>query len=271
MRELILSTYHLSAKTAMGYANAMERYNVKAIVGYPSAVYLLAKTCLNLGIKLKLRSALTSSEMLTDSMRTTIADAFKCKVFDFYGSAERVCYIFTCEQGKYHVIPEYGLTELIPVNGSEDGKCKIVSTGFWNMAMPFIRYDTGDTVVKSNARCRCGRVYPIVKSIAGREGDIIITRSGREYGAAILTHLLYGTNNVLESQIIQDALDHITIEYVPSEKFCPKNLKDFEKLIAYHLPSELKIDLKRVEAVKRTSIGKIKPVVSRIVSSESDD
>lgn len=267
MKELILSAYHLCANTAKGYARMIENYGAKAVVGYPSAVYLLAKTCLDSGIEIKLKSALTSSETLTESMRDTIAKAFKCNVFDFYGNAERVCYIHTCEHGRYHVIPEYGLTELIPIDESDSSECKVVSTGFWNMAMPLIRYDTGDIVVRSDESCPCGRLFQVVKSISGRQADVIRTPSGREFGAAILTHLLYGTNNILESQIIQDALDHITIAYVPTKRFSNKYLKVFEGLIVQHLPSELRVDLKQVSAVKRTSNGKISPIVSHITSS----
>jgi len=264
MKELILSTYHLSPMTAESYAQVIKEYKVKAIVGYPSAVYLLAHTCLDLGINIKLKSALMSSETMTEPMRNTIAEAFKCKVFDFYGNAERVCYIHTCEHGRYHVIPEYGLTELVPIDESDDIKCKVVSTGFWNMAMPLIRYDMGDIVTISDESCPCGRHFQVVESIEGREGVVIKTPSGREFGAAILTHLLYGTNHILESQIIQDSLDHITIEYVPDKDFYRDDLGAFEKLITRHLPDELKVTLKQVEKVKRTLSGKVKPVVSHI-------
>jgi phenylacetate-CoA ligase len=264
MKELILSTYHLSPDTAEQYAAVMGKYGVVALVGYPSAVYLLAKTCLDSGINLKLKSVMTSSETLTESARATISRAFDCRVFDFYGGAERVCYIHTCEHGTYHVVPEYGLTELIPASDGDDRVCRVVSTGFWNRAMPFIRYDTGDTVVKSSRTCPCGRAFPVVESITGRQIDVIKTPSGRQFGAAILTHLLYGTNHIMESQIIQDALDHITIEYVPASGFGENDLSSFRGLIVKHLPSELKVDLKQVQAVKRTASGKIRPVVSCI-------
>ncbi len=264
MKELILSTYHLSQDTAKGYAEVIRRHNIKAIDGYPSAVYLLAKTCLESGIELKLKSVLTSSETLTESMRNTISQAFKCQIYDYYGSAERTCIIHTCEHGSYHIIAEYGLTELIPVDDTADGRCRVISTGFWNMAMPLIRYDMGDILRKSDKPCPCGRAYPVVKSISGRKGDVIRTPSGKEFGAAILTHLLYGTDHIIESQIIQDALDHLTIEYVPNEKFTNKDMEDFKSLLAKHLPSELRVDMRKVEAVKRTRDGKIKPVVSHL-------
>jgi phenylacetate-CoA ligase len=264
MKELILSTYHLSPDKAREYAEVMKLYKVKAIAGYPSAISLLAKSCLDAGIDLKLQAALTSSETLTPSMRKTIEEAFGCGVYDFYGSAERSCYIFTCEQGCYHLIPEYGLTELIPLDNSNASRCKVVSTGFWNFAMPLIRYELGDVIVKSGKKCSCKRCMPVIESIEGRQADVIKTASNRHFGAAILTHLLYGTGNIVESQIIQDTIDHIDIEYVPGTNFSKDDLDALKRLIAQHLPSELKVDLKKVGAVARTSSGKIRPVVSKI-------
>jgi phenylacetate-CoA ligase len=264
MKELVLSTYHLSPQTTRTYILAMNRWKVKAVAGYPSAVYLLARVCLDSEIELRLESALTSSETLTESMRNTIAEAFKCEVFDFYGSAERVCYIQTCDHGSYHVIPEYGLTELIPLDKSDATEFKIIATGFWNFAMPFIRYDVGDVVIKSDNRCPCGRQFPTIKSISGRQADTIKTPSGREFGAAILTHLLYGTDHIVESQIVQDATDHITIRYVPTERFSTADLQDFKNLIAKHLPSELKVTFEQTEAIEKTDTGKLRPVVSKI-------
>jgi len=267
MKELILSTYHLSRQTAEQYAKVMKEYRVKAVAGYPSAVYLLAQVCQDMGFRLPLSAALTSSEVLTDSMRQTIEKAFECRVFDFYGSAERVCYIHTCAAGSYHIVPEYGLTELIPIEDKEPNRCKVVSTGFWNLAMPFVRYDLTDVVIKADRQCSCGRAFPVVERIAGRQGDSIVTVSGRQFGAAILTHLLYGTGNILESQIIQDAPDHVRIDYVPTQRFSSENLFAFENLIKVHLPTELRVEFRQVDAVERTPSGKIRPVVSKIGAS----
>jgi len=264
MKELILSTYHLSPATAADYAAALNRYRVKAIVGYPSAVHFLARFCRSAAISVKLQSALTSSETLTENMRNTIAAAFGCRVFDFYGSAERVCYIHTCEQGSYHVIPEYGLTELVPLSPTDSSACRVIATGFWNWAMPLVRFDMGDIVYRSDKTCSCGRAFPVIDSISGRLADTIHLPSGRELGAAVLTHLLYGTDHILESQIIQDAPDHIRIEYVPAADFSPADLTSFQTLLGEHLPGELKITLRQVKAVIRTNSGKIKPLISLI-------
>jgi phenylacetate-CoA ligase len=268
MKELHLSTYHLSTETAKEYAHLMNIYKVKAVIGYPSSVNILARACLEMGIELKLQSALITSETLMEVQRDAITKAFDCEVFDFYGSAERVCYIHTCEHGSYHIIPEYGLTELIPVGSPTDERCKIIATGFWNMAMPLIRYDTGDLLLKSSKSCPCGRAFPVIKSIFGREGDMIRTPSGRELGASIVTHLVYvicGASNIIESQVIQDALDHITIEYVPGKEFSEENLAGFQKRLSQHFGSDVRVDLKQVKAIEKTQSGKIRPIVSKLV------
>lgn len=265
-RELILSTYHLSAETARAYLKTMKEYRVSGIFGYPSSVFLLARVCLDCRIDMKLRAALTSSETMTYAMRDTISEAFNCDVFDFYGAAERVCYIHTCQRGSYHIVPEYGLTELIPESDSDKQCCKVIATGFWNYAMPLIRYDTGDVVIKSEKTCPCGRAYPVVKSVRGRQGDVIRTPSQREFGCAILTHLLYGTGHIVESQIIQDRLDQIVIEYVPCPRFAREDLNTFKQLIKKHLPSELDVQLKQVDSIKRTQSGKLRPVVSNLTA-----
>jgi phenylacetate-CoA ligase len=264
MRELILSSYHLSADTVPGFVEAMKNYNVRALVGYPSAICFLANVCLMSGLKNKLAAVLTTSEILTDSMRSTISEAFDCKVFDFYGSAERVCYIHTCEHGTYHIIPEYGITELVPVEGL-DGNCfKIVATGFWNTAMPLIRYDTGDIVVKADECCACGRAYPTVKSIYGRTGQMLRTPSGRHFGPTLLARIAKAAHNILESQIIQDEIDHIILNYVPKDNFSAADMEEFQRHMVRHFPSDLKIEFKQVDRVERTKSGKANFFISKI-------
>jgi len=266
MKELILSTYHLSRKHARQFGEAMKRYRVKAIVGYTSSIYFLAKCCLDMGIKVKLKAALPTSETINNLMRDTITEAFECQVFDFYGAAERVCYIHTCDCGSYHLIPEYGYSEFIPAEDSNNNHCKVIATGFWNFAMPLIRYDTQDAVILSNENCSCGREFSVIKSVIGRSGDVIRTPSGRQYGPTLLARVAKGAKNILESQIIQDRIDHINILYVPSVKFTSANLLNFRKHMAQNLPGELKMDFKRVSSVERTTGGKMNLLVSKIKS-----
>lgn len=268
LRELTLSAYHCSHKTALDYAKLIKKHEIGVMVGYPSAIYLMAKACLNSDFKLRLRVVLSTWEAMTDAMRQTISEAFGCKIFDFYGSGERVVVIHKCDHGSYHIIPEYGYTELLPLGGHMEGYFRVISTGFWNKAMPLIRYDMGDVITKfCQKQCNCGRQFPVVDSIIGKEGDVIRSPSGVTLGVTVVVQVLYtvgGTNNVLETQFVQDKPDHITIEYVPSPNFTGDDLANMQHAAARFMPNDLKVDFKQVEAVRRTPMGKIRPIVSEI-------
>jgi len=262
MKELTLSTFHLSAEVVPSYAQAIKDYKVEVLVAYPSSAYMLAKGCLAEGISLPLRCVMTTAETLDDGKREVISRAFNCKVVDFYGSAERVCYIHTCEKGSYHIIPEYGLTELHPAEAPNEDCCRIVATGFWNMAMPLIRYDIGDLVRVSQDKCKCGRVFPVVDRIFGRDSNVITTPSGLTLGASaiecILARVLYGMYEmpVLAGRVIQEADDLVTLEYVPTEKFSEKDAEQLQAILRKQVPAEMRVDIRRSKEIDRTPRGK---------------
>ncbi len=266
MKELYLSGHHLSNETALYYADLMRDHNVSGLFGFPSAISFIAKKCLEKNHPIKLKAVLTTSEVLSSGVKDVIQKGFRCPVFDFYGAAERAVYIHTCDKGKYHIIPEYGYTELLPVDNDERFR-RVISTGFWNYAMPLIRYDTGDVVEISDQTCCCGRNFPIIQKINGRTGDVIISPSGKRLGPGLMHHILYvlcGSEKIAETQIIQDAKDHLTILYVPMEGFSETLLADFSRSLSRYIPEDLCFDFKKIEKIKKTESGKIKALVSNI-------
>jgi phenylacetate-CoA ligase len=262
MKELTLSTFHLSEDMVPTYVKAIVDYKIKALVGYPSAAYVLAKSCLEHGIRVPLKAVLTTAETLDSAKKETISKAFECKVYDFYGGSERVCYIQMCEHGSYHIIPEYALTELIRAESPNDDSYRIIATGFWNMAMPFIRYDTGDLVQPGSNTCLCGRGFPTVKKIIGRENKILTTPSGRTLGPTVLEcvmeNILFAMQKmpVLEGQVIQESRDVMTLEYVPLRGFGQKDADKLKSLIADNFPGDFKVNVRPVEKIGRTASGK---------------
>ncbi|MGA2092319.1 MAG: hypothetical protein ABSH16_02780 [Sedimentisphaerales bacterium] len=274
MKELTLSVFHLSADKIPIYVNAIIDYKIKVLVSHPSAAYILAKGCLDRGIQIPLKAVLTTAETIDPVQKETISKVFDCKVYDFYGSSERVCYIHTCEHDSYHIIPEYGLTELIPAEPPNEDCYRIVATGFWNMAMPLIRYDTADLVQFADAFCKCGRAFPVVKRIIGRQSNILVTPSGRMLGAsaveAIMENVLFAMQKmpVLEGQVIQESRDVMTLEYVPLSGFGQKDADTLKSLIADNFPADFKINVRPVEKISRTASGKaLSFVISKKLSA----
>jgi phenylacetate-CoA ligase len=262
MRELTLSTFHLTPDTVEEYVRLMRAYGVAALVAYPSAAYVLAKGCLDRKLVMPLRGVLTTSETLDEGKKQVISSAFACPVFDFYGSAERVCYIHMCERGSYHVIPEYGLTELHPAQPPNEDCCRIVSTGFWNLAMPLIRYEMGDLVRCSGRRCACGRHFPVVDKIMGRDGNLIMTPSGVQLGASAIEYIL---ERILQSmyqlpvsagRVLQEGADTLVLEYVPEKAFRPVHADQLRNVMREQTPQGMRMCLRAVNAMERTVRGK---------------
>ena len=150
-RKLVMSSYHISENNVRSYLEAFDKHNPIALDGYPSSIYALACLMKNRGVRYNLHAVLTSSETLMQSQRDLIEDTFLCKVFDYYGLAERVVAIHTCEHGRYHFIPEYGITEFAPLSSDlRNNEREIIATSLTNFAMPLLRYRVGDVVVPSN-------------------------------------------------------------------------------------------------------------------------
>jgi phenylacetate-CoA ligase len=264
MKELVLSSYHLCEESARDYLYLIAKYGVRTLNGHPSSISFLANVAVKNAVRLRMKAVLTTSEILSPLMRETIEDAFGCRVYDYFGSAERVCCIQTCEKGTYHVLPEYGYTEFLP-SDCTPGEFRIVSTGFWNRAMPLIRYDMGDNVRKSGFECPCGRHYETVDSISGRDGSAIVTPSGIVLNVVIVIHMFYMIGkaaDLLEIQIIQDESDHATILYVPAGN---ADEPEMERVARVYIPEEMRLSFSKVERVRRTSSGKAMPLISSIV------
>ena len=262
LKELHLSTINLSEATIEPFSETMRKYRVKALNAYPSAAFFMAKGLLEKKQTLPLKAVLTTSETLEPSQRKVIERAFECPVYDYYGSAERVCYIHTCEKGGYHILPEYGLTELIPAEAPNQECCRVVATGFWNMAMPLIRYDIGDLVQPREAGCSCGRAFPMVQRIIGREGTYIRTPSGRILGAMaieyILARVLYSMYKmpILEGQIIQESNNLIVLEFVAMQSFTSDDEHRLLSLLREEIPNEMEVSVRKIDRMKQTVNGK---------------
>jgi phenylacetate-CoA ligase len=216
---LMLSSYHISTRTASRYVDSIARFDPVLIQGYPSSMYALASWMVATGTDYRgssLRGVVTSSETLTPEMRECIERAFNCRVFDWYGQAERVTAIGTCEYGGRHVLTDYGLVELIAV---DDGLHELVGTGYNNRAMPLVRYRTGDRVALALGpeTCPCGRVFPLVERVVGRSDKTITLSDGRKIGR--LDHVFKGMENVVEGQVAYRGGDHFVLRVVPGPRW----------------------------------------------------
>jgi phenylacetate-CoA ligase len=261
---LMMSSYHLSDNTAAEYIRALKDFAPAIIQAYPSSISFLAKFLRSAGWfydSKTLSGIVTSSETLTDADRQLIESRFSCKVYDWYGAFERVAAIGTCEESSYHLLSDYSFVEFSPVG---NGQFEIIGTGFNNFLMPLIRFRTGDLVELSEQEglCKCGRSFPIVQSILGREDDYIKLSDGRRVGR--MDHIFKGLTGIAEAQIVQDEPDCIRILVVPFGEFSAVNRQSLLENVRQRLGPNIGAKVEIVTHIPRTGNGKFRSVVCNI-------
>ncbi len=266
--QLFLSSFHLKEENIPYYFEKLKGEGIKVLEGYPSNIYILAMYLAKYKKTFPLAAVLTSSETLFDYQRKAIEEAFRCKVFDFYGMAERAVFASECDCHEgHHMNMDYGIIEFLDHKNEpvEPGKMgKIIATGLHNLAMPLIRYQTSDTCAMRESVCSCGRGFPLMDDVATKNESIITLPDGRLISPSVLTHPFKPMHNIAESQIIQEDLKRLLVKIVKREGF---TTEDEVRLInAFHerLGEEIEIEIEYVDSIPRTNSGKFKWVISKI-------
>jgi phenylacetate-CoA ligase len=260
-RLLVLSSYHLSDENIPYYLEALSGFRPSLIYAYPSAVYLLAEYILRKGARYPLkciRGVVTSSETLFPYQQEAIEEGLGCKVFDWYGLAERVACIATCSYGNHHVFEDYGVSEFLPV---QENRFELVGTGFINHAMPLVRYRTGDIVeLHEDLTCPCGSSFLKVKSIEGRMDDMVRLRNGKTIGRLDL--VFKGLVGIREAQIIQTSYDEFRILAVVDGENLGASLNKLTDNFLSRVGTDVTVNIEVVASIPRTVTGKFKAVIS---------
>jgi phenylacetate-CoA ligase len=261
MRQLYMSSYHLAPDLAPYYLDALLRYRVVYLAGYPSALHALAQAALREGTvhDLTMAAVYTNAEPVLPDQRDAIAAAFRCPVREAYGMTEAVAAGSECPAGRMHQWPEFGIIER-----QDDGE--LVCTGLLNADMPLIRYrvgDRGQPAPAAAATCECGRTLPLMGAIEGRTNDLLLTRDGRR--VAWMSSVFYDVP-VREWQIVQQRLDHLLVRVAPDAEFT----RGHERVIAHRLRErvgDVQVVVERVPEVPRIN-GKLRVMICDLSPEE---
>lgn len=181
-KRLFFSVYDIEDSHIEQYAEGLSRYPIKVIQGYPSPLKKLIDVFIKNGIRLKCRpkAVLTLAEMVQQEQRSLIENYFNCKMFDWYAMEERAILACECsEHNGHHINPEFGICEFDKNSEGSNG-CEIISTGLTNFVMPFIRYKTGDYALPIDRKCGCGRSFPLIKMLGGRNRCFVKDKKGQQ-------------------------------------------------------------------------------------------
>lgn len=273
--QLILSSYLLTDDNMRIYIKMIEGFQPNFIQAYPSSINVLSDFIINNGIFIKLKhlkAVLCSSENIYNFQREKIEKAFNTRVYSFYGHTEKCCLASECEKSYYyHIVSEYGYTELINENGkdiTEEGDVgEIVATGFNNYIVPFIRYKTMDLAVNTNEICSCGRNYRLIKKIQGREQEQIITNNGDKIAMTSIMSFANHFNAFSKIKMIQfeqNEIGKVIVKIVKKENSNNEDANEIISKMKSALRNKLDIEVKFVNDIERTKVGKYKFLVQNL-------
>ncbi|WP_231869006.1 phenylacetate--CoA ligase family protein [Rhodococcus opacus] len=259
-RQLLVSSFHLTPESVPDILDAIRAFHPHAVEGWPSSIALLAALVRERGETVPVQAVITSSEVMSRGQRELMSDIFAAPVIDHYGQTERVMMAGECEEGSFHVFPDYAITELLPVEGTQH-TWEIVGTPLHNWGFPLFRYRTGDRVGPAvDDACPCGRAFDLLGPVDGRIEDAFTSADGRPL--PLPGTVVDDLEGVREVQIAQLAAGRFEIRIVPGARYDAdateaRARRNVERLFG---PGQ-ELTIRTLTAIPRPSSGKLKPAV----------
>lgn len=174
--------YSITDETLKSILDTIEQSKPTYIRSYPSPLYLLARyRNSHTGYCYSPQHIMTTGSTLTNAYRSEIENAFGCDVIDSYSCEGTPNTYETPMHDGYRTSGYYGIVEVLDDNNCPvvNGIGRVVSTDLWNLAHPFIRYDTQDLVEVKEGK---------IVRIMGRQCETLIEADGRLLTVHNFTH-----------------------------------------------------------------------------------
>jgi len=267
---MYFSAYHLTPANCNEYVDRLLEFRPEFIKAYPSSIAVFAEFAYAYRDKFDfLRGIFTASETLLPGERDRVERTFGKKLYNWYGMTEPALIITECEQHEgMHINWEYGYPEFLPSDDLAPNEFRLVTTGFHNPVMPFIRYETGDIVrlYDTPRRCPCGRNMPLVHSIVGRKDECIIMDDGRRLPSINFYSLFREFPEILKFQIIQYGRTEILCKVAlrPEAQHSFSLTLKLEDQLRQRIGSKVALNIEYTDKFVTNSDGKTLPIVRKL-------
>ncbi len=264
---LMLSSYHLTQQRLPEYLEAIEGFQPDLLHAYPSAALQLAEYLESSGQSWRtpLRGLLCGSERLTLPQKRLLERVFRCGVYRWYGHSERVVLAGEGRRSElFYFWPQYGFVEFGPPD--QDGLCEIIGTSFHNLAMPLIRYRTGDYARLVTAEHQGELEFPwsAVQDVAGREQEFLVSRTGRRISLTAFNMHDAIFDGLYALQFYQEEPGVAELRYVAGPAFHVSRRRAIQAGIRGKLGDDFEVVLSEVKDTEKTAGGKNRWLVSRL-------
>lgn len=259
-------------RSLVGRVHARGPYYIR---GYPGALSGLAARLEGEGVRLAgdPQVVITFAETATPAAVEAIRRGFRARVVNYYSCWEVPQIAQTCPDAadRLHVNAERVIARVVRTDGSDaaPGEVgRVVVTDLANRVMPFINYVTGDRAV-AGGPCPCGRGWPTLLRIEGRDSEVVRTREGREISGVMLGQFLAFVAGTIpyiqEYQAVQTAPGDVTLRVVPTSRFTAAFQHALERQLLDFLGPDMSVTVEPVDAIPLEPSGKrmiIKPLAA---------
>lgn len=251
--------FHSGEAEMADWAKRFRRVQPRVILGYASTIARFAAFLHSQKQSMeRIKGVFTTAEKLYAPQREAIERAFRCKVFDCYGSSEVQNIAAECPKGKMHINADFVVLE--EDGTTEEGPRPFLVTSLKNLSMPFIRYRNEDCGYLSQEHCSCGNNFPLMRLEIARTSDNFLFPDGRVVHGEFFTHLMYGSDGIANFQFHQTATDELVLWIVPSpgdSQGRQNKIREAIRQIQSVCPGHaVRVEVREVDAIPLSAAGK---------------
>ena len=270
-----LNAFRMTPDEMHSYVRTINDVKPVQILSYVESIFDLSRFIEREGLSVySPRSIMTTAGPLSQHIRDTVGRVFKAPLFNRYGSREVGDMACECDAhtGLHVSLPTHYVEVLrsdgTPTDPGEVGQ--IVITCLSNYAMPLIRYCIGDMGKWADHSCSCGRSWPLLKEIVGRETDIFLKDDGSRIHGEYFTHLFYYQDWVEKFQVVQEDYQNLCVKIVPREQcinpleLYAQHIEEISDKMKLVMGQKCNVNFEFLDDIVPTASGKYRYTISMI-------
>ena len=187
--------------------DSLNRLQPMILMGYPSALYALARAASAGDLRISPQRILVGAEPLLPEIRGCLEETFGVPVCNWWCASEAFPLAIGCGEGPWmHLSEDLVVVEPVDAGGRPvpigERSAKVLLTNLYNHAFPLIRYELTDEVTFVGGRCPCGSPFRLVADVEGRLDDEF-TYQGVHVHPHVFRSPLSRQRNVIDYQVRQ--------------------------------------------------------------------
>lgn len=240
---------------------------IKGMLGYPSTYGPLAWYLERMGDQpsdFHLKTIIAISERLPPATRASLRTRFGCNVVARYSNQENGVLAQQClDRDEYHLNTASYAFEFLRLDSDRPAAAgepaRMVVTDLFNRAMPMIRYDTGDVVVRQ-ASPACGWATETLSDIEGRREDFIYDTQDRLLSPSVPGLYFWRFTQLKQIQFVQEGKGRYRIVLNGASEHYED--QEFIDLAKGFLGEDAAVSVTHVDEIPMLASGKFKAVMS---------